>query len=82
MRLSKAEIKAIIQSIEKHLGPKEIYLFGSRTDDSKKGGDIDLLVIAENKPELKTQRQILLDIYDRIGEQAIPPYTKQLSEVN
>lgn len=82
MRLSKSEIKAIIQSVEKHLGPKKIYLFGSRTDDSKRGGDIDLLVISSTKPEFMQQRQILLDIYKEIGEQKIDIIYASESDTN
>ncbi len=47
IRLSEYEFQTII----KHFGsllnqiPFELYLFGSRTDITKKGGDIDLMII-------------------------------------
>jgi predicted nucleotidyltransferase len=48
LRLSEFEIDAIKKSIY-HLDPgAEIFLFGSRVDDSKKGGDIDLLILSSN----------------------------------
>ena len=48
MRLSEFEIDAIKKSIY-HLDPEaEIFLFGSRADDSKKGGDIDLLILSSS----------------------------------
>ena len=47
MRLSQAERKIIIDTIEKIFGTCDIYLFGSRLDESKKGGDIDLFIVAK-----------------------------------
>ncbi|HNX25767.1 MAG TPA: nucleotidyltransferase domain-containing protein [Spirochaetota bacterium] len=45
MRLTGFQKKSIVDVIVKQFGSDvEIYLFGSRADDSKKGGDIDLLV--------------------------------------
>ena len=45
MRLSRKEIEAILNVAQKIYGASvKVYLFGSRTDDSKRGGDIDLLV--------------------------------------
>ena len=45
MRLSKREIEAILQVAEDIYGTDvKVYLFGSRVDDSRRGGDIDLLV--------------------------------------
>ena len=48
MRLEKDEI-ASIRSVIKLLDSKaKIFLYGSRVDDSKRGGDIDLLVVSES----------------------------------
>ena len=44
MRLSEFEIKSIVESFNNHFKTGDIYLFGSRTDDSQKGGDIDLYI--------------------------------------
>ena len=45
MRLSKREIEVILQVAEDIYGTDvKVYLFGSRVDDSRRGGDIDLLV--------------------------------------
>jgi predicted nucleotidyltransferase len=44
MRLTQEQIAAIKQTAHAVLGEEvRIILFGSRTDDAKKGGDIDLL---------------------------------------
>ena len=45
MRLTKKEIETIVRIAREIYGWNvEVYLFGSRTDDIKRGGDIDLLV--------------------------------------
>ncbi len=45
MRLSSKEKEIIKKQIEIVFGDAVIYLFGSRVDDSKKGGDIDLYIV-------------------------------------
>ena len=42
MRLSKNLINTIKEAIKDSFGDKDVYLFGSRIDDLKRGGDIDL----------------------------------------
>lgn len=45
MRLTASEKKALYEAIE---GLREVYLFGSRTDDAGKGGDIDILIFSDS----------------------------------
>jgi len=45
MRLSQAQIKAIKSAAAEIFGDEaEVWLFGSRADDSRRGGDVDLMV--------------------------------------
>jgi len=44
MRLSKRVIKILEDNIKKSFGNVDVYLFGSRVDDTKRGGDIDLAI--------------------------------------
>ena len=44
MRLQKVIIDKIKEAIYDSFGNVNIYLFGSRTDDMKSGGDIDLAI--------------------------------------
>ena len=48
MRLNEKEVSLIKSTLVAVFGDVKIYLFGSRVDESKKGGDIDLFVISNN----------------------------------
>ncbi len=52
MRLDSTETNLIKTTIENVFGQSDIYLFGSRLDDSKKGGDIDLFIVTNDKTNL------------------------------
>lgn len=55
MRLSTAELQSV-RSILVALDPNgRIYLYGSRTDDKRRGGDIDVYLQASRPIDLKTQ---------------------------
>jgi predicted nucleotidyltransferase len=70
MRLSSEEITAIKTQVAAVDSDAKIYLFGSRIDDSKKGGDIDLLVVSE-KITFEDKLNIRVQLYKQIGEQKI-----------
>lgn len=43
MRITSLEKEIIRSSVKKHFGGNaDVYIFGSRVDDDRKGGDIDL----------------------------------------
>jgi predicted nucleotidyltransferase len=72
MRLNEQEITAIRESFILIFGSGSIYLFGSRIDDSKKGGDIDLYI--ENIPQNNIANKridFLISLKRKIGEQKI-----------
>jgi predicted nucleotidyltransferase len=77
MRVSQSEINQIIEALSLFIAKQkaELYLYGSRTDDELKGGDIDLLLILDT-PEsarnlLSQKHRILAQIKELIGEQRI-----------
>jgi len=72
MRLSEFEIKSIVESFNNHFKTGDIYLFGSRTDDSQKGGDIDLYIDTRDSSDLYEKKlKMIGDIKAKIGEQKI-----------
>ncbi|MEA1972077.1 MAG: nucleotidyltransferase domain-containing protein [Candidatus Cloacimonadota bacterium] len=72
MRLTKKYIYVIKESFSKVFQDGEIYLFGSRVDDTKRGGDIDLYLIVDNKINLfRKKLKFLAKIKRVLGEQKI-----------
>ena len=70
MRLKKNEIEKIKKVITKYDRHADIYLFGSRVDDDKKGGDIDLLVFS-NKLTFNENLKIKIELKKILGDQRI-----------
>lgn len=70
MRLSEYEIDAIKDAIRRHDKDAVIYVFGSRVDDTRKGGDIDLLIIS-SRLSYADKLRIRQAIEEKIGERKI-----------
>jgi predicted nucleotidyltransferase len=74
MRLTEKQAEIIRDGVIKHFGEKSVvYLFGSRVDDTKKGGDIDLLIEADYSPKdmLMKKINLLTDLHFKLGERKI-----------
>jgi predicted nucleotidyltransferase len=76
VRLKEAEVLSLIAVVEKTVGegPYEFYLYGSRTRDELKGGDIDLLLLVDpaEADQLNRERHVILrKMKDRIGDRKI-----------
>jgi len=70
MRLEPNEVTVIREEVRRLDSAAEIYLFGSRTNDAAREGDIDLLVVSDAlgfRDLLRLRRAIL----DRIGWQQL-----------
>ena len=70
MRLHDFEQAAILSTVKCLDENADVYLFGSRVDDSKKGGDIDLLVMSDRLSN-DDKRTIKIKLYELLGEQKI-----------
>jgi len=72
MRLG-SEVKSVIQDVFVQVFKKgDLYLFGSRVDDARKGGDIDLYIDTENHERMGEKRIEFLSLIKRkIGDQRI-----------
>ena len=73
MRLTEFEKKAIKTEAKNIFGKdSRIFIFGSRIDDTQKGGDIDIFIIPEKKEELfKKKIKFLTNLQLKIGLQKI-----------
>lgn len=80
MRLS-TDIKFFIKEYWTTKFPKAtVYLFGSRVDDSKKGGDIDLLILNNEKISLADKTNFLSQFILNFGEQKVDLVTYNYDE--
>ena len=72
MRLSKYYIDSIKTVFISVFGTGKIYLFGSRVDDMKRGGDIDLYIEVHNQENLFDKKiKFLSKLKQKIEDQKI-----------
>jgi predicted nucleotidyltransferase len=70
MRLATEEQSVIRRAIAQADANALVYLFGSRADDTAKGGDIDLLVLSK-KINIMAKLDILAQLHQQLGERKV-----------
>jgi predicted nucleotidyltransferase len=86
MRLTTDQIQAIRDAASSTFGDKAaVWLFGSRVDDAKKGGDIDVLVrpapTADDEPFARKIRMLVL-LERSLGERKIDLVIEQVNDLS
>ena len=71
MRLSNYEVESIKKTFLDIFEYGTIYLFGSRVDDTRRGGDIDLYIETNSENVLLKKIKFLSKIKQIIGDQKI-----------
>ena len=71
MRLADEKIRLLKSTILSILPSAKVYLFGSRVDDNKKGGDIDILIIADRTLNFIEEGQIERNFFKHYGAQKL-----------
>jgi predicted nucleotidyltransferase len=70
MRITDTQRHAILNAVQGVDTDAEVWLFGSRVDDTKRGGDIDVAIRSASIDRLQKMR-IRRRIVDAIGDQKI-----------
>jgi predicted nucleotidyltransferase len=71
MRLDTNIIRFFKQRIVDEIPDATLYLFGSRTSDDEKGGDIDLMILTNNPVDKKLFRPIRIEFFKKFGWQKV-----------
>lgn len=70
MRITEEQRTEITRAISKQDPHAIVYLFGSRSNDNARGGDLDLLVLSETI-RISERLDILAELHRKLGEQKI-----------
>jgi len=71
MRISTEQAEVLKKNVLALLPNAAVYLFGSRADDSKKGGDVDIMVLSDRELVWKEKALIKHKYFEKFGEQKI-----------
>ena len=80
MRLSILEQDFLYYETKKLIPKGRVYIFGSRADDSKKGGDKDVLIVGDRRLTLKEKHQLIVDYWKKFGEQKLDILSRTLED--
>ena len=71
MRLDKEIRDFLKEAITENIPGADVYLFGSRTNDQARGGDIDILILTHEKIDKKIFRSIRVEFFKKFGWQKL-----------
>ncbi|MBU0700764.1 nucleotidyltransferase domain-containing protein [bacterium] len=71
MRMLHEQVDILKKEITAILPDAIVYLFGSRVDDNKKGGDIDIMILSNRKINWKEKAIIRWHYFGKFGEQKL-----------
>lgn len=75
MRLSPSHQQIIKEAVKRHFGvDTNVWIFGSRVDDQKRGGDIDLYLETSlhlAKDIVEAEIRLLVELKSKLGDQKI-----------
>lgn len=84
MRLTERESQEIRSAVSRHFGADAaVRVFGSRADDNKRGGDIDLYIetdMADADRIFRSEMAVLVDLNLTLGEQKIDLVVRRRGE--
>ena len=82
MRLTSFEQQSIRDTVRQFLPDAMVYLYGSRVDDAKRGGDIDLMIVNPVPVSRKAVNDIRWRLWEILGEQKIDILGEQESNLS
>lgn len=82
MRIAPEQIDYLKKEIFALVPDAVVYLFGSRVDDRKKGGDIDLMILSAKKIGWKEKARIKWGYFEKFGEQKMDIVSSTFGEKN
>ncbi|HLX11739.1 MAG TPA: nucleotidyltransferase domain-containing protein [Bacteroidota bacterium] len=71
MRITSEESRIIRSAVDREFPGCALYLFGSRADDARRGGDIDLLIVGDEKRDLGKLLRLKIELKEHLGDQKI-----------
>lgn len=84
LRISSSDSRIIKEKTLEIFGSSaSVFLFGSRTDDTKKGGDIDLFIETEEvKDSVKKKITLMTELQFKLGERKIDIVMASKNDIN
>lgn len=82
MRISSEQTDFLKKEILALVPDAVVYLFGSRVDDRKKGGDVDIMILSDKKISWKEKAKIKWQYFEKFGEQKLDIVSSTFNERN